>query len=102
MGTIEVLRDGIAVGPGPESIKPRALLALLALQANQVLSKESLLEELWTEPPASARNVIEKYVSLWRKVLGRDRLETVGKGYRLRLSPHELDLAVYRQRLAEG
>ena len=72
------------------------------MQGNQVLSKEALVDRLWSDPPASARNLVEKYVSLWRKALGPDRLETVGRGYRLHLAPDELDLAVHRQRLAEG
>lgn len=102
LGSFEVFRDGVLVGPGPESAKPQSLLALLTLRANIVVPKESLVDALWLIPPVSARNVIEKYVSLWRKVLEPERLQTVGAGYRFRLSNEESELRCLTSRLADG
>src|SRR6478735_4131197 len=92
LGSFEVLRDDRQLGPGPEAARPRTLLALLAMRANAVVSKDALVEDLWPAPPASARNLVEKYISLWRKALDLDRVQTVGTGYRLRLSREESEL----------
>jgi len=81
--------------------KPRALLAVLLLHANQVVSTDHLVDELWGEvPPPTARNLIQVFVSRLRRALhrGRDRsapaqmLVTRPSGYLLRVGPGELDL----------
>ena len=56
--------------------KQRAVLAMLALNANRALSVDRLVEGLWGEhPPASAAKMVQLYVSQLRKLLGdgRDR-----------------------------
>jgi len=91
LGPLEVLRDGIPVGPAGN--RRRALFAMLALRPNEVLPVAELVDGLWgTAPPASAVGVVQTYVSTWRKALGDGRLESVGRGYRLRLHPAESDL----------
>jgi len=102
LGSLEVRRDGQLVGPGVDATKQRALLLLLAVHANHVLSKDGLIDALWIRPPASARNLIEKYVSVWRKSLDPGRLETVAQGYLLHLSAEECDLELVKHRLKEG
>ena len=102
LGGFEVTVDDVPVGPGPDAGKPRALLTLLVLQANRPVAKERLVEDLWVAPPASAVNLVEKYVSLWRKALGADRLRTVGRGYEVRLDRHECDLLELLSALSEG
>ena len=86
--------------------KRRALLALLALRANEVVSTDRLIEELWGEqPPSSAITALHGHVSRLRKLLndqdaGKQFLRTRPPGYVLELSPEELDL--YRfERLRE-
>jgi DNA-binding SARP family transcriptional activator len=50
--------------------KPRALLAVLLLHANQVVSTDQLVDELWSEaPPPTARNLVQGYVSRLRQAL---------------------------------
>jgi DNA-binding SARP family transcriptional activator len=50
--------------------KPRALLAVLLLHANRVVSTDQLVDELWGEaPPPTARNVLQVYVSRLRQAL---------------------------------
>ena len=68
LGHVEASVDGrrIAIGAG----KPRALLALLALNAGSPVSSERLLDGLWGErPPATAAKMLQVYVSRLRKVL---------------------------------
>jgi DNA-binding SARP family transcriptional activator len=78
--------------------KRRALLALLALSANEVVSTDRLIEDLWGEqPPASAITALHGHVSRLRKLLndhggGKQLLRTRPPGYVLELSPDELDL----------
>jgi class 3 adenylate cyclase len=78
--------------------KPRALLGVLLLHANEVVSIERLVDELWGErPPATAQKLVQGYVHALRKHLGRDTLVTVTHGYRLRLESHALDLVEFQR-----
>ena len=82
--------------------KQRALLAILLLHANEVVSTDRLIDALWDEaPPETARKSLRVYISRLRKTLGRERLETKAPGYRLRVADGELDLECF-QRLAEA
>jgi two-component system OmpR family response regulator len=50
-----------------------------------VVTRESLLDEVWGSSGSNRGNVAEVYVGYLRRKLGRDRIETVrGVGYRLR------------------
>ena len=72
--------------------KHRALLALLALRAGEILSVDRLLDELWGErPPPTARNSLQNYVSHLRKLLGADVLATRPPGYVLDIEPEDVD-----------
>ena len=81
--------------------KQRALLAFLLLNANAVVPRDRLVDVLWgTAPPQSAVSSLQVYVHGLRKVLGAERIERHGAGYRLQLEPEELDLARF-ERLVE-
>jgi DNA-binding SARP family transcriptional activator len=83
--------------------KQRALLAVLLLNANRVVSTDRLIDDLWGErPPATAAHSIQVYVSELRKALGRDRLTTQKPGYLLRVEQMELDLDRFERLLTEG
>jgi DNA-binding SARP family transcriptional activator/tetratricopeptide (TPR) repeat protein len=101
LGPLEI-RDGqqsIAVGGGRE----RALLALLLLNANEPVSIDRLVDELWREDaPASAAKVVQNHVSRLRRKLGDGLLVTEGSGYALRLEPGSLDVDRFEQLLEEG
>ncbi|WP_251018710.1 helix-turn-helix domain-containing protein [Streptomyces sp. ISL-11] len=68
----------------PRAAKPRALLAALLVRAGEVVSVDSLIEELWrNDPPRTATTTVQVYVSQVRKLLhaaapayGRDALLT--------------------------
>jgi DNA-binding SARP family transcriptional activator len=103
LGPLE-LRDthGVVEVPGA---KRRALLTLLLLHANQVVSSDRLMEELWgTEPPGSGVTALQVNVSKLRKALGRaaGALETRSPGYLLRLGPDDLDLFRFERLVEEA
>jgi len=63
--------------------KPRALLALLLLNAERVVATDALIEGLWHRPPPSAPKVLQAHVSQLRKTLGAEAIDTSPGGYRL-------------------
>ena len=68
LGPLEVVREGTPVELGPP--RERALLALLLTRANVAVSRDRLIDELWPEePPRSAVNVLQTYVSHLRRAL---------------------------------
>jgi predicted ATPase/DNA-binding SARP family transcriptional activator len=92
LGPLEVEADGAVLPVGGP--RQRALLAFLLLRANEVVRRDSLVDALWGEdPPARAQNSLQVAVHGLRKLLGAERIETVGDGYRLLVEPGELDLA---------
>ena len=66
--------------------KQAALLAILLLHANESVSADVLIEELWdNRPPATAHNTLQVYVSQLRKALGAEAVLRTSTGYELRL-----------------
>ncbi len=101
LGPLEVVADGKVVDLGGP--KQRAVLALLLLEGNRVVSSDRLIEALWDEtPPDTALKALQVYVSQLRKLIGKERLETKAPGYRLRVEPHELDLGRFHQLQSEA
>jgi DNA-binding SARP family transcriptional activator len=101
LGTLEV-EDGerpVPLGGG----RQRALLALLLVHANEVVSVDRIAEELWHgRPPASAAKIVQKYVLELRRSVGAARLERRGMGYLLHAGADEIDAAWFRRLLDEG
>lgn len=103
LGPLEV-RAGtqvISVG-GP---KQRAVLALLLLQADEVVSVERLIDEVWGDnPPPSAGHSLEAYVSRIRSILAGEGPTLVrhGAGYSLRLNDGLLDSQTFAELAAEA
>jgi len=84
LGSVEVSSGGLTLElSGP---RQRALLAYLLLHANEVVSAERLLDELWNEPPQGGVGALQTQVSRLRRVVG-DRLQTIGSGYCMRVEP---------------
>src|SRR5438128_2388073 len=100
LGPLEIVRDGQALALRGD--RQRALLCLLLLSANEVVSSDRLLEDLWgEEQPAAGLKALRVQVSRLRKTLGA-ALETEGHGYRLRLEPGDLDLERFRALVEEA
>jgi DNA-binding SARP family transcriptional activator len=101
LGPLEAVVDGVPVSLGPP--QQRALVALLALQANAVVSRDRIVDELWGErPPATVAKLVQGYVSALRKVLAPGVVVTRSPGYLLRLGPGALDLERFERLAAEG
>jgi DNA-binding SARP family transcriptional activator/class 3 adenylate cyclase/tetratricopeptide (TPR) repeat protein len=101
LGPLEVISDGQAFDLG--GAKQRALLAVLLLHANEVVSRDVLIDDLWEDaPPESGPKALQVYVSGLRKVLGRERIETREPGYLLNVKDSELDLARFISLREEG
>ena len=106
LGPLEVRRSG---EPLPlRGRKQHALLALLLLHANEVVTRDRLIDELWSEqPPETAANTIQVHVSQLRKALageGADAasiLATRSPGYVLQVTPDQIDAHRF-QRLVEA
>jgi DNA-binding SARP family transcriptional activator len=91
LGPVEVWEGGdrLAVG-GPQQ---RALLAVLLLNANRMVSVDRLVDCLWgSDPPAAARGLLQGCVAGLRRALPSQRIVTRAPGYLLRVEPEELDL----------
>jgi DNA-binding winged helix-turn-helix (wHTH) protein len=70
LGSVEVVGDEGPLALGAP--KQRALLALLLLNANTVVSRDRLVDALWgAEPPRSAVSSLQVYVHGLRRALGR-------------------------------
>ena len=96
LGPVEVVEDGKPLSLGGP--RQRALLALLLLHANEAVSTDRLIDELWgADAPASGPTAVQNQVARLRKVLGADRVQTRQTGYAIRVEPDELDLHRYRQ-----
>jgi DNA-binding SARP family transcriptional activator len=82
--------------------KPRALLALLLLEGGRVVPVERIVDGLWRRPPASARKIVQAYVSQLRKVLGAEAIQTASSGYSLPGSLDASDLGRFERLAGEA
>lgn len=106
-----VLGAFTATGGEPLNLRPRerSILALLIINRNHIVSASRIVDELWSsEPPESANNLIQQYVSRIRGQL-RDRgdaaaesLRTQGPGYLLTCDDAELDSARFESLLDDA
>jgi len=109
LGPLEVLDEGRSVAL--VGSKQRALLGLLLVHANETLSSDRLIDELWGEhPPATAAKTVQVHVSRLRKALAaggsHDGSEGVvvtrEHGYQLEIDPEQLDSHQFERLLTEG
>src|SRR5262249_44839904 len=101
----EAVREGrlLEVGTG----KRRALLAVLLLHANEVVSSDRLIDDLWAErAPSTAPKIVQGYVSQLRKLFADDGagelLVTQPPGYALRLEDGQVDADRFASLAAQG
>jgi DNA-binding SARP family transcriptional activator len=101
LGPLEALIDGRPVKLGGS--RPRAVLAVLLLHAGQIVPSSRLIDHVWADdPPETAQNVLQGYVSQLRKAVGRDTIETREPGYVLRVEHDELDLRRFERLASDG
>ncbi|MFD9963445.1 BTAD domain-containing putative transcriptional regulator [Amycolatopsis sp. NPDC058986] len=98
LGPVSVARGETALALGPA--RQRAVLAVLALRAGRLVTRDELVSAVWGEqPPASVNGSVHTYVSGLRRALEPDRdrwgasdLLTSGpSGYTLRVEPESVD-----------
>ena len=109
LGPLEARVNGRSVVP--TAAKPRRILALLALEAGQMVTVPTLVEELWgNRPPRSALTTLQTYVLQLRRQLdaaapgvssvAKDLLRTRPGGYLLEVD--SLDVHEYERLAADG
>src|SRR3954462_408761 len=90
LGPLEVVDGGDRVLPLAGQ-KQRALLAVLLVNANTVVSTDALVDALWGDaPPATASTSLQNFVSQLRKLLGPELLLTRTPGYVLQVEPDRI------------
>ncbi|MFI6075501.1 BTAD domain-containing putative transcriptional regulator [Actinoplanes sp. NPDC051343] len=92
LGPLELRdRDGEALPVAGARL--RALLILLALDANRVVSTERLIDGVWAdEPPAAATNALQALVSRLRRTTAELVVEAMPNGYRLVIDADRVDV----------
>jgi DNA-binding SARP family transcriptional activator len=113
LGSLEVLDEaGRSITLG--GAKQRALLAILLINANELVSVERLIDDIWGEdPPPTANNALQVYVSQLRKVLrGGSRVDsdaqrpdaivTRAPGYVLQIGAGDTDIGKFEGLTTRG
>ncbi|GAA1007443.1 MULTISPECIES: AfsR/SARP family transcriptional regulator [Streptomyces] len=116
LGALAVKENGISVTP--TAPKPRQVLAMLALHADQVVPVAALTEELWGDcPPRSARTTLQTYVLQLRELIAealkhdpegtaprtaKDVLVTLPGGYMLSTSGGTSDVREFERLAGTG
>ncbi|MGH3873413.1 MAG: BTAD domain-containing putative transcriptional regulator [Pseudonocardiaceae bacterium] len=108
LGPLEMLADQRFVDVS--SAKERLTLAVLLVHANEVVPVGRLVEVLWgRQPPATAANTVQTYISRLRRALDPGRaarakdglIRTSDQGYTLAVEPDAID-AVRFERLVHA
>jgi DNA-binding SARP family transcriptional activator len=105
LGPLEVWSGTCPVKIGP--LKQRVALAILLCRANKVVSVSDLSDAIWgVDTPRTAHKNLQVYISLLRSVLfpgdGAERLAYRFPGYRIQVTPGELDLLSYEEMVRAG
>ena len=83
--------------------RQRAVLALLALRAGELVSRDRLIDDLWGDDAATKpANALAALVARLRKVLPRDVLLTHGSGYELHVDDEAIDLVRFERLFARA
>lgn len=112
LGPLSAEAGGLSIVPSAG--KPRQVLALLAVYANQVVPVPTLIEEIWgTDMPRSALTTLQTYILQLRRLIAaahgpgaltsaKDVLATRHRGYLLEIQPGAVDLHEYDRLVQEG
>ena len=108
LGTLEASENGQVLDLG--ALKQRALLALLVINANRVVSTDRILEELWGDEAEGKENALWVYISRLRSVLEPDRsdrgestvLLTRDHGYTLLAEPSSVDALRFESEVGQA
>ncbi|GII59764.1 hypothetical protein Pth03_81530 [Planotetraspora thailandica] len=104
LGPLRVWRDGVELDTGPR--QQAYLLALLLAHAGRPISTSALIDLIWgDDAPASALNILQKYVGAIRRILEPalptrgtgSYLQRRGSGYLFAAGPGTLDVVTFRE-----
>jgi DNA-binding SARP family transcriptional activator len=104
LGPVRARRGLAELDVGPR--QQRAILALLLVRANQLVTVDGMIDLLWDrDPPGSSVNIIHKYIGCIRRLLEPDLaarasgrwLTRHGDAYRLAADEHMSDLIAFRR-----
>ena len=103
LGSLQVRVDGAAVAV--PAARQRALLAVLAVRAGELVPTDELAEIVWDgKPPDQAAATVRNYVKRLRFRLGSGgrQIVTCRPGYRLEVAEDELDLRLFTRLCRDG
>ncbi len=108
LGPLELIRDSVSIDLG--SHQQRALLALLLINANRVVTTDRILEEFWRDDPDGKERTLWVYISRLRSILEPDRAKRAesvvlarhDRGYRLNVADRAIDARDFVKRSQEG
>lgn len=101
LGPLEARLEGAPIALG--GARQRALVALLLLRANEVVSRDRLIEDLWRDhAPETAANALAALVTRLRRVLPAEVIVTKAGGYTIEIEPEQLDVVRFRRLAEEG
>src|ERR1039457_619885 len=103
LGSLQVRVDGAAMAV--PAARQRALLAILAVRAGEMVPTDELAEIVWDGvPPGRAADTIRNYVKRLRYRLGSAgrQIVTSRPGYRLEVAEDELDLRLLTRLWRDG
>jgi DNA-binding SARP family transcriptional activator/tetratricopeptide (TPR) repeat protein len=101
LGPLEVVDEGRTVTLGRKRV--RALLGFFLLHANELVTSDRLIDQLWgPQPPKTASASLQNHISRLRKVVGPDAVLSQPGGYVLRVDPERFDLARFERLAAES
>lgn len=96
LGSVQVLYGNRPL-PLPAG-RVRALLAVLLLRANQVVTVGELADCLWEGiRPVHQRGAVQTHAGRLRRVLGEGLVHTTSTGYVIHVQPDQLDLTRFRR-----
>ncbi|MFF4255556.1 BTAD domain-containing putative transcriptional regulator [Streptomyces sp. NPDC001663] len=109
LGAVRALRDdGSPVDLGGP--RHREVLARLVAAEGRMVTTDTLVDDLWTDPPARAVGALRTFVAALRRALEPDRpprnpprvIVTEGPGYALRLPREDVDVHRFQDTLARA
>lgn len=106
-GAVRVLGPVDVMTPsGPESVggpQARAVLASLAIGAGHAVAVDHIQRILWgDDPPDSANNTLQSYVSDLRQLLGPDAIKRIDHAYELDIDPQNIDAVRFETLVGEA
>src|SRR5579875_768829 len=100
LGTLEVAIGGVRVALAP---RQEIVLALLLLEAGNVVSVDRMVDALWSDdPPRTARSQVHITISALRRIVSEGVIVTRPPGYSIHVPEGTLDLTRFRDLVAGG